>query len=280
MKYSEIIFSCKGGEEWHQDVLLYDLGSMGFDTFEPRDNGFAAYIASEQLNLQALESLLIQQPVGFEVTYNINEILPENWNDVWERNFEPIVVADQCYVRATFHPPKPEYPYEIIIDPKMAFGTGHHQTTSLMMCYLLANEFEGKVVLDMGCGTGILAILAAKLGASRVWAIDNDPVCLASVEENKILNGVAHVVTKCGSVDLIIDQRFDAILANINRNILLDQLASYAQSLEVGGILYMSGFYDGSDLEALKNAGIRYALSYESHNVLDGWVAARFIKKQ
>ncbi len=280
MKYSEIIFSCKGGEEWHQDVLLYDLGNMGFDTFESRDNGFAAYIASEQLDLQVLESLLIQQPVGFEVTYSVNEILPENWNEVWERNFEPVVVADQCYVRATFHHPKPQYPYEIIIDPKMAFGTGHHQTTSLMMCYLLANEFEGKVVLDMGCGTGILAILAAKRGASHVLAIDNDPVSVASVEENKIRNGVTNVVTKCGSVDLITDQRFDVILANINRNILLDQLGDYAQSLEVGGVLYMSGFYAGSDLEALTNAGFQHALVYEDHKESDGWVAARFIKKQ
>lgn len=280
MKYSEIIFSCKGGEGWHQDVLIHDLGGMGFDTFEPRSNGFAAYIASDQLDLQALESLLIQQPVDFEVTYQVHEILPQNWNEVWESNFEPIVVADQCYVRASFHPPKPAYPYEIIIDPKMAFGTGHHQTTSLIMCYLLTDAFEGKVVLDMGCGTGILAILASKLGASQVWAIDNDPVCIASVEENKMRNDVAHVVTKCGSVDLVVNQRFDVILANINRNILLDQLREYARSLEAGGVLYMSGFYAGSDLEALTNAGIPHGLVYENHKELDGWVAARFIKKR
>ena len=280
MKYSEVVFSCNGGEEWHQDVLIHELGGMGFDTFEPRDKGFAAYIASEQLDLQALESLLIRQPMGFEVTYRVNEILPQNWNDVWESNFEPVVVADQCYVRASFHPPRPTYPYEIVIDPKMAFGTGHHQTTSLIMCYMLADRFEGKVVLDMGCGTGILAILAAKLGASQIWAIDNDPVCIASMEENKIRNNVPHVVTECGSVDLISDRRFDVILANINRNILLDQLDGYARSLEVGGVLYMSGFYAGNDLEALKNAGIQHALVYENHKELDGWVAARFIKKQ
>lgn len=280
MKYSEVVFSCNGGEEWQQDVLIHELGGMGFDTFEPRDQGFAAYIASEQLDLQALESLLIQQPIGFEVTYRVNEILPQNWNDVWESNFEPVVVADQCYVRASFHPPRPTYPYEIVIDPKMAFGTGHHQTTSLIMCYMLADGLEGKVVLDMGCGTGILAILAAKLGASQVWAIDNDPVCIASVEENKMRNNVPNVVTECGSVDLISDRRFDVILANINRNILLDQLDDYARSLEVGGVLYMSGFYAGNDLEALKNAGIQHALVYENHKELDGWVAARFIKKQ
>lgn len=279
MRYSEVVFSCKGGEDWHQDILISDLGDRGFDTFETREDGFAAYIASEQLDLQELESLLIHQPVGFEVTYVVNEILPQNWNSVWERNFEPVVVADQCYVRATFHPAVPGYPYEIVIDPKMAFGTGHHQTTSLMMRQMLADVFEGKSVLDMGCGTGILAILAAKLGAAAVLAVDNDPVCVASVEENKIRNDASHIMSACGSVELIRNRRFDTILANINRNILLDQLEDYARALETGGTLYMSGFYDGHDLDVLRSAGERHALAYESHETLDGWVAARFIKK-
>lgn len=279
MRYSEVVFSCTGGEDWHQDILISDLGDMGFDTFEVRDRGFAAYIASEQLDRSALESLLIHQPVGFEVSYVVNEIEPQNWNSVWERNFEPVVVADQCYVRATFHAAAPEYPYEIVIDPKMAFGTGHHQTTSLMMRQMLAETFEGKTVLDMGCGTGILAILAAKLGAAQVLAIDNDPVCAASVEENKIRNEAAYIVTECGSVELIRGHRFDVILANINRNILLHQLEAYTQSLEANGILYMSGFYEGHDLDVLSDAAQLQGLRYESHEVLDGWVAARFIKE-
>lgn len=252
---------------------------MGFDTFEPRADGFAAYIASAQLDLTALELLLINQPAGFEVTYVVNEILPQNWNSVWERNFEPVVVADQCYVRATFHPAAPEYPYEIVIDPKMAFGTGHHQTTSLMMRQMLVGAFGGKSVLDMGCGTGILAILAAKLGAAQIYAIDNDPVCIASVEENKIRNGAAHIITACGSVELIRNRQYDAILANINRNILLDQLSDYSLTLIPNGTLYMSGFYERHDLDVLKSAAERYALVYEGHEASDGWVAARFIKK-
>ncbi|SEK57898.1 50S ribosomal protein L11 methyltransferase [Parapedobacter koreensis] len=279
MRYSEVIFTCKGGEDWHQDLLIDSLADMGFDTFEPRDNGFAAYIASEQLDMQSLEALLIHQPVGFQVAYEVNEIPSQNWNAVWERNFEPVVVADQCYVRATFHPPQAGYPYEIVIDPKMAFGTGHHQTTSLMMHYMLETAFEGKRILDMGCGTGILAILAAKLGASALLAIDNDPVCIASVEENKALNHEPNIVAKCGSVDLIVDEQFDVILANINRNILLSQLEQYARSLETGGILYMSGFYDGEDLALLKAAGAQHMLFYESHKQLANWVATRFIKK-
>lgn len=278
MKYSEVIFTCHGGEEWQQDVLMHDLASMGFDTFEPREDGFAAYIASEQLDFQAIESLLVHQPPGFQVTYAVREIVPQNWNAVWESNFEPVVVAGQCYVRATFHDPKPDYPYEIVIDPKMAFGTGHHQTTSLMLGYLLAAELEGKRTLDMGCGTGILAILAAKRGASPVWAVDNDPVCVASVEENKVRNGVEHVITACGSVEWIAGRKFDVILANINRNILLEHLDGYARSLDDGGVLYMSGFYEGGDLAALTTAGAAVGLVYDSHDTLDGWAAARFVK--
>ncbi|SKB36863.1 ribosomal protein L11 methyltransferase [Parapedobacter luteus] len=280
MKYSAIIFTCNGGEDWHQDLLIDSLAHMGFDTFEPRNDGFAAYIASEQLDLQALEALLINQPMGFQVDYQVHEIPSQNWNAVWEGNFEPVVVANQCYVRATFHQPPVGYPYEIIIDPKMAFGTGHHQTTALMIQYMLETAFEGKTVLDMGCGTGILAILAAKRGASRVLAIDNDPVCVASVEENKVLNGAPGIIALCGSVDLMADQLVDVILANINRNILLDQIAQYARSLKPDGMLYMSGFYDGDDLALLKAAGLQHQLIYERHKQQDGWVAARFIKKE
>ena len=279
MKYSEVVFSCLGGEDWHQDLLISDLGDMGFDSFETHDGGFAAYIASAQFDLSALESLLIHQPAGFEVSYVVNEIEPQNWNKVWERNFEPVVVADKCYVRATFHAPAAEYPYEIVIDPKMAFGTGHHQTTSLMMRQMLTETFEGRKVLDMGCGTGILAILASKLGAAEVLAIDNDPVCVDSVEENKIRNDAAHIATACGSADLIQGRRFDVILANINRNILMDQLEDYARSLEEGGILYMSGFYEGHDLDVLKHAAVRYGLTYTTHETMDSWAAARFIKE-
>jgi len=280
MKYSEVSFACKGGEDWHRDVLMNDLATIGFETFELRDDGFAAYIASEQLDLQELESLVIHRPIDFEVTYAVKEIHPQNWNAVWESNFEPVTVADQCYVRATFHPSQPSYPYEIVIDPKMAFGTGHHQTTSLMMGYMLKESFGGKDVLDMGCGTGILAILAAKMGASHIWAIDNDPVCIDSVAENVVLNHTPHIVAKCGSADLISGKKFDIILANINRNILLDQLKQYTQSLRENGVLYLSGFYDGDDLEVLKTVAANNALAYDNHRSLDGWAAACFRKRE
>lgn len=278
MRYSEVIFTCNGGEDWHRDLLIQDLANVGFDTFESLKDGFSAYIASEQLDLSALELLLVHQPPGFEVDYTHKEITPKNWNEVWESNFEPVIIGEQCYVRATFHTPKPDYPYEIIIDPKMAFGTGHHQTTSLMIRYMLETEFAGKSVLDMGCGTGILAILAAKCGATHIVAIDNDPVCIASVEENTILNQVENIVAMCGTADLLNTMRFDIILANINRNILLDQLENYVKCLGTGGELYLSGFYSGDDLEVLKTAGVGHALKYEGHKELDRWAAARFTK--
>lgn len=278
MRYSEVLFTCKGGEAWQRDLLMQELADIGFDSFEEQDDGFAAYIATEQLDIPLIETLLIQQPPGFEVSYMHREIPPVNWNKEWEKNFKPVVISDQCYVRASFHTPQPRYRYEIVIDPKMAFGTGHHQTTSLMMRYMLEASFAGKKVLDMGCGTGILAILAAKLGAMQVLAVDNDPACVASVDENRKLNGVEHIEAMCGTTDLIAGMQFDIILANINRNILLDQLNSYAQCLKIGGELYMSGFYDGDDLSALQKAGMEHALEYREHHTLDEWAAARFTK--
>jgi len=278
MNYSEVIFTCVGGEEWQRDLFIQRLADIGFDTFEVQPDGFSGYIATEQLNLEAVESLLIHQPPGFDVRYLVNEIAPRNWNAEWERNFDPVVIDDRCYVRATFHEPDPSYPYEIVIDPKMAFGTGHHQTTSLMMRYMLETKLEGKRVLDMGCGTGILAILAAKLGATAILAIDNDPVCVASVEENKQLNRVAAITEQCGDADLIVEMQFDVILANINRNILLDQLDKYALCLESGGQLFLSGFYDGDDLGVLRAAAEMHGLTYLDHKTLDSWAAARFTK--
>lgn len=278
MKYSEVIFICTAEGGWQQDVLIADLASLGFDTFEETEDGFSAFIPSHQLNVDQLEILLLQQPVDFHVTYQVREIEHQNWNEIWESNFQPITIDDQCYVRATFHPAKPEYPHEIVIDPKMAFGTGHHQTTSLMMRYLLQTAVQDLRVLDMGCGTGILAILAAKLGAKTVMAIDNDPVCVSSVAENVQLNQVSDITIGLGSYEAIGTHRFDLILANINRNVLLDQLPTYERALEEGGVLLMSGFYDGDDLRIIREAGEKIKLQFVDYLRQDDWVAAKFSK--
>src|SRR5690606_3531787 len=159
----------------------------------------------------------------------------QNWNELWESNFEPLLIADRCYVRATFHEARPEYEFEIVIDPKMAFGTGHHQTTSLMIKLMMEEELKGKNVLDMGCGTGILGIFAYMLGASQVTAIDYDELCYQSALENAALNNYPQMQVICGSKEAIPNDTYDLILANINRNILLDQLEHYKAVLASNG---------------------------------------------
>jgi ribosomal protein L11 methyltransferase len=279
MRYSQVAFICRGGEGWEQDLLIADLAGLGFESFENQETGFLAYIPVAQYDMQALETLLLHQPAGFDVNYNYQEIEPQNWNAVWESNFDPITIGGQCHVRALFHPAQPGFPYEIVIHPKMAFGTGHHQTTSMMVEYLLEDDFDGKRVLDMGSGTGILAIMAIKRGALHADAYDNDPVCVDSVVENATLNDAASIRATCGSEELIAGETYDVILANINRNILLMHLPAYAASLVAGGALYLSGFYAGEDLQMLTDKASDHGLVFEKVKQQDKWVAARYIKR-
>lgn len=278
MKYTAVTFTSPTMEEWQKDLLIAELANLGFDTFEDQDQGFVAYIPDSNLDIQALETVLLTEAVGYDVSYSVQELENKNWNQEWESNFSPIVVDDQCYVRATFHEDKPSYPYQIIIDPKMSFGTGHHQTTSMMLSFILENEFQGKEVLDMGCGTGILAILASKKGANNILAVDFDPICVESVIENKLLNGVENIEAKLGSKDAIEGKHFDVILANINRNILLDQFETYSSDLSNTGELYISGFYDGEDLTILTEKAESLGFQFMEKKVLDTWCAAKFIK--
>ena len=279
MKYIEVIFQIISGEEWQKDLFIADLADIGFDTFEDTESGFAAYIPAANLDLQALETLMLGLPDGLSVDYSVQEIENQNWNKLWESNFNPIEVGGQCYVRATFHESKPEFPFEIIIDPKMSFGTGHHQTTSMMLQYILENDFEGKDVLDMGCGTGILAILTSKKKASAVLAVDYDEICVESVKENSLLNHVNNIDTICGSFEVLKDKTFDIILANINRNILLEQLPQYALSINQDGALYLSGFYEEEDLAMLSDAASLLGFEFVSKKVLNNWCAAKFVKR-
>lgn len=278
MKYTAVNFISKDIQDWQKDLLIAELGEIGFDTFEDTNNGFSAYIPSANLDIQALETLLLVQVEGFELDYQVEDIEEQNWNVLWESNFNPIELGDQCYVRATFHESKPEFPYEIVIDPKMSFGTGHHQTTSMMLSYVLENEFKGKAVLDMGCGTGILAILASKKGANRILAVDYDSICVESVLENAPLNHITNIEARLGSKEVIVGEIFDTILANINRNILLDQLDTYYSVLKSQGELYLSGFYVEQDLDILKEKCQSLGFSFVDNKELNGWCAAKFIK--
>jgi len=276
MNYYELHFTTAPTEDYQQDLLINELAEIGFDTFEEVEQGFKAYIPTSDFNKQLLEEHLVQYQQLFSFTYKVNLIPQKNWNEVWESNFEPIQIRDKIWVRATFHQPRAEFPFEIVIDPKMAFGTGHHETTSMMMDMMLDADFTNKKVLDMGCGTGILAILASKLGAGDITAIDYDPVCYESTIENAALNRIHTITAICGSKEVMPDDQFDIILANINRNILLDQISRYSEVLKPGGEVYFSGFYENPDLDIIKQEAEKFNLKYISHKKTKEWVAARF----
>jgi ribosomal protein L11 methyltransferase len=278
MNYYELLFTTITTEDYQQDLLINALGEIGFDTFEELELGFKAYIPIDAFDEAALIEQLSPYRKLFTFSYEVTLIPQRNWNEVWESNFEPIEIGDKIYVRATFHPTKPEFPYEIVIDPKMAFGTGHHQTTSMMLALMLENEYRDKNVLDMGCGTGILAIMASKLGAVRVTAIDYDPVCYDSTIENAALNNIENIIPLCGSKEVIPDEQYDTILANINRNILLDQMERYAKVLKPDGEIYFSGFYESPDLDIITDEAAKYGLKYIIHKKDKEWVAAKFVK--
>lgn len=278
MNYYEVLFTTITTEDYQQDLLINALGDIGFDTFEETDLGFKAYIPETDFDAELLQQAVTPYKEMFTFSYEVELIPQKNWNEVWESNFEPIAIGNKVFVRATFHEARPEFEYEIVIDPKMAFGTGHHQTTAMMLQLMLENDFASKKVLDMGCGTGILAIMAARLGAKEVMAIDYDPVCYDSTIENAQLNQVSNITAGCGSKEAIPDERYDIILANINRNILLDQMSSYAEVLKPGGEIYFSGFYETPDLDIITDEARKYGLKYIIHKKDSEWVAAKFIK--
>ncbi|GAA3980180.1 50S ribosomal protein L11 methyltransferase [Pedobacter ginsengiterrae] len=279
MQYIKAIFKFKSIEEYQQDLLISDLADTGFDTFEDSENGFTAFVIKENFNEQDLIGLLANYAEDFTAEYILEDVADENWNAEWEKNFNPLIIDDVCYVRATFHEPQPSYPYEIVIDPKMAFGTGHHQTTTMVMQYILAADVKDKDILDMGCGTGILAILAAKLGAKTLMAIDYDDICYESTLENAALNNVENLEALCGSKEVIPNEEYDIILANINRNILLDQIGRYAEVLKAEGKIFFSGFYLDPDLSMITAECAKYGIKYIDHKQNGDWVAAQFEKK-
>jgi ribosomal protein L11 methyltransferase len=276
MDYFELDFVIHDLQDHKRDLLINMLGEIGFDTFEETEHGFKGYIPRDNFDENLLAGHLTPYRQLFAFAYIKNFIPQKNWNEEWEKNFEPITIADKVYVRATFHDPHPEFPFEIVIDPKMAFGTGHHQTTAMMLQMMLEDDFAGKKVLDMGCGTGILAIMAEKLGAAEVTAIDYDQVCCDSALENSALNHSKNIGVLYGSREAIPDEQFDMVLANINRNILLDQIERYSEVLKPGGKLFLSGFYEALDLEIITLEAAKHGLKYIAHQKDKDWVAAKF----
>ncbi|WP_372920218.1 50S ribosomal protein L11 methyltransferase [Salegentibacter sp.] len=258
------------------EILIAELGYLGFESFVEEEDGVTAYIPVEEYEEDLLAQVHILQSDEVEISYSKEEIEKVNWNEEWEKNFTPIVVDDRCSIRATFHP-SAETEYEIVIDPKMSFGTGHHATTHLMIQHILNNDFTDKNVLDMGCGTGVLAILASMKGAHIVDAIDIDNWCYQNSLENVERNNCDNVSVEEGGAELLEGRKYHIILANINRNILLRDLPVYVASLEDKGELYLSGFYE-DDISAIRKACEELGLKYVEHLERNNWVAVKFSK--
>lgn len=275
MNYIEYKFTITPLEPW-RDIFLALLSECEFESFEDTANGMNAYLKKDlDDENEVLERIQILHETKIE--YIKTEIEQVNWNEVWESGFQPIIVNDECYIRAEFHPIKPEIPYEIIIQPKMSFGTGHHETTHLMVEYLLELDFEGKDVLDMGCGTSILAILAKKRGANYVEAIDIDKWSTENSHENAERNNV-ELNIRLGDVSLLGDRMFDTIIANINRNILVADIPEYVKVLNfAAGELILSGLMEG-DFEDIVEVCTRNGLKFISKKQRNEWIALRFVK--
>jgi ribosomal protein L11 methyltransferase len=271
-------FTVQPYEEWVCAVIMAELSVFGFNTFVDTDTGFEAYIPENLYQEEDLVWMKKATPEGHELSYSLETIPAQNWNEEWEKNyFKPLVIGDQVVVRAPFHTDYPDTLYEIVIEPKMAFGTGNHETTSLMMETLLELDLEGKKLLDMGCGTGILAILASMCGADPITAIDIDEWSFEATIENSTLNGAGNIKVLLGDASLLGEETYDVLLANIQKNIILADIEVYARVLNPGGILITSGFYQ-SDLPDIQKAATDCGLDFLTFEEKNQWVMAMFSK--
>ena len=273
--YIQVLFTLKPVEPGIE-ILMAELAQIGFESFVELEYGLEAYIPQTDFKEESLQEVTLLKNPEFLIEYITNTIAPKNWNEVWESDFKPIVVNNRCAVRADFHEPIAS-DYEIIITPKMSFGTGHHQTTYMMLQHVLDLELEGASVLDMGCGTGVLAILAIKKGARSVDAIDIEPWCFENTKENALLNACKPIQVYEGDALLLVGKKYDVIIANINKNVLLQDIPTYASCLNAKGTLLLSGFY-AADIEDIKRVCTSVKLEYTSHLERENWVAVKFTK--
>jgi ribosomal protein L11 methyltransferase len=265
------------GDATLSDILVAELAEAGIESFDENPEGsLNAYIIKRDFNRAIFDKLFERHPFNGVLKYDIEEIKSENWNNVWESNFEPVIIADKCAVYASFHKDLPETVYKILINPQMTFGTGHHETTYLCLESILNRAINNKTVLDIGCGTGILGILAALKGAVSVTAIDNDPVAAENAGENVALNKVDDIVKVIeGDVSAIHNRQFDLIVANINRNVLLNDMEHYVKSLNKEGVLIISGFYK-DDVPLLLNSATALGLEKVRESWRNSWTTLEF----
>ena len=279
MKYFEVTFSVNPCNETATDILSALIAETGFESFVECEGGMQAYVQQSLFDEDALKNIIVEFPIPeTEITYTITEPEDKDWNEEWEKNFfQPIVIEDRCVIHSTFHKDYPKAEYDIVINPQMAFGTGHHETTSSILGELLDADLKGKSVLDMGCGTSILAILASMRGADPVTAIDIDDWCVNNSRDNIALNNINNITVELGDASLLEGRKpFDVIIANINRNILLNDMAAYTACMHKGSEIYMSGFYV-QDIDAIRSKGESLGLKFVHYREKNNWAAVKLI---
>ncbi|HPE77834.1 MAG TPA: 50S ribosomal protein L11 methyltransferase [Draconibacterium sp.] len=276
MDYYKITIEITPFEDWLRDVLVAQLGEIGFDSFVETDSGTEAFVPVNSFIETDFEFVLDSFRDDFSFSTKKELIKSQNWNEEWEKNyFKPLVINNECVIRAPFHTDFPKAKYEIIIEPNMAFGTGNHETTSMMVETILESNLEQKKVLDMGCGTGILGILASMKGAKNVTAIDIDEWSFNGSNENAALNNIGNMTVKQGDAEFLGDETYDIILANIHKNVLLNDMAAYTKVLNPGGLLVMSGFYT-EDIPDIKSKAESLGLIDNGFKIKNNWVAYIF----
>ena len=260
-----------------KDMLMELLGTIGFDSFMDTDDGFEAYCQEPALDETELDDILQMEQFANVKLLKKELILDQDWNATWEASYEPVIINESCRIKAPFHKVEGTYKYDLIIEPKMSFGTAHHETTSQIIELMLQSDFKGLNVLDMGSGTGVLAILAKKLGSAITVAIDNDEWAYRNALDNIRLNGENEIVVELGDATSLNDRQFDIILANINRNILLRDMKEYVKCLVDGGKIFFSGFYE-EDLILIRREAEELGLKYVNHVIKNNWTAAVFVR--
>ena len=279
MNYIEVKIQITPCSEVSTDLLSAFLGEIGFDSFVSFEEGLFAYIPSSLFDEDRMKRSFVLVPVDCAIDYSVIEIPDRNWNEEWEKNyFTPIVIGNECVVHSSFYTDIPEVKYDILIDPKMSFGTGHHETTSTMMEMMLKTSFENKVVLDMGCGTAILSILASMRGAKSVTGVDIDEWAYENALENIQLNHISNIDILLGGSEQIAGKKYDIILANINRNVLLENMKIYSACMNENSELYMSGFYK-EDIPVICEEANHCGLVLETYTEKNRWVGTKFVKK-